>query len=234
MAAVLSCGPDAALSHESAAGLWGIRTAAGDRIEVSVPRPRQPRRHGIVVHRRLTRGTSHLTHHCGVPVTTPVWTLIELATRLSTDDLEAAVNEADRLFLVRADVLREALGEVGRRPGAAILRKVLDRQTFTLTDSQLERRFLPLARRAGLSKPRAGVWINGFKVDFFWDELRLVVETDGLRYHRTPAQQARDRERDQAHAVAGLAQIRFTHAQVAFEPGHVVETLRAVAERLRP
>jgi very-short-patch-repair endonuclease len=73
--------------------------------------------------------------------------------------------------------------------------------------------------------------VNGFKVDFFWPELRLVVETDGLRYHRTPAQQARDRLRDQRHAAAGLATLRFTHSQVVRHPGHVVATLRAVAAR---
>jgi very-short-patch-repair endonuclease len=59
-----------------------------------------------------------------------------------------------------------------------------------------------------------------------------VVETDGLRYHRTPAQQAGDRRRDQAHAAAGLATLRFSHAQVRFEPSHVRETLTAVARRL--
>ena len=71
-------------------------------------------------------------------------------------------------------------------------------------------------------------------MDFFWPELGLVVETDGLRYHRTPAQQARDRVRDQAHAAAGLTPLRFTHAQVAFEPEHVQATLNAVVRRLRP
>jgi very-short-patch-repair endonuclease len=72
------------------------------------------------------------------------------------------------------------------------------------------------------------VRLNGFKVDFYWPELRLVVETDGLKYHRTPAQQARDRVRDQAHTAAGLTQLRFTHAQVAFEAGHVESVLRRV------
>jgi very-short-patch-repair endonuclease len=60
-----------------------------------------------------------------------------------------------------------------------------------------------------------------------------VVETDGLRYHRTPAQQARDRLRDQVHAAAGLTPLRFTPAQVRYEPDHVVATLSAVADRLR-
>jgi very-short-patch-repair endonuclease len=59
------------------------------------------------------------------------------------------------------------------------------------------------------------------------------VETDGLRYHRTPAQQAKDRLRDQAHTAAGLTVLRFTHAQVAFEPGQVHSTLASVARRLQ-
>ena len=69
-------------------------------------------------------------------------------------------------------------------------------------------------------------------VDFYWPELGLVVETDGLRYHRTPSQQARDRLRDQAHAAAGLTAIRFTHEQVCYESRHVRATLEAVARRL--
>src|SRR5688572_10999581 len=52
MAAVLSCGPGAALSHETAAALFAIRPPLSRLIEVSVPAPRAPRRPGIVVHRR--------------------------------------------------------------------------------------------------------------------------------------------------------------------------------------
>jgi very-short-patch-repair endonuclease len=74
--------------------------------------------------------------------------------------------------------------------------------------------------------------VNGFRVDFYWSELGLVVETDGLRYHRTPAQQAKDRIRDQAHIAAGMTPLRFTHAQVQFESRSVGETLKTVAKRL--
>jgi very-short-patch-repair endonuclease len=83
-----------------------------------------------------------------------------------------------------------------------------------------------------LSKPETGVWVNGFKVDLYWPELGLVVETDCLRFHRTPAQQARDRIRDQAHTAAGLTPLRFTRAQVKFEPGYVGEVVDKVARRL--
>jgi very-short-patch-repair endonuclease len=233
MAAVLSCGPGAALSHRSGAVLWGIADREGGRPEVSVPLPRDPRPSGITVHRRARLGSGDVTSRHGIRVTTPVCTLIDLATRLSLDLLEAAVNEADKRDLVRPDALRTALDGLGTRPGVGVLKGILDRRTFTLTESQLERRFLPLVRSAGLPRPETGRWVNGFRVDFYWPELGLVVETDGLRYHRTPAQQARDRLRDQAHTAAGLTQVRFTNAQVAFEPGHVVTTLRAVADRLR-
>jgi uncharacterized protein DUF559 len=117
-------------------------------------------------------------------------------------------------------------------PGVRPLREVLDRPTFMLTDSELERRFLLLVRDAGLAPPEAGPHVNGFKVDFYWPDLGLVIETDGLRYHRTPAQQAGDRVRDQVHAAAGLTSLRFTRAQVRFEPSHVQATLAAVASRL--
>jgi very-short-patch-repair endonuclease len=60
-----------------------------------------------------------------------------------------------------------------------------------------------------------------------------VVETDGLTYHRTPAQQAADRVRDQTHSAAGLTPLRFTHDQIAFDKDHVQATLEAVAARLR-
>jgi very-short-patch-repair endonuclease len=114
------------------------------------------------------------------------------------------------------------------------LRETLDRRTYVMTDTELERRFLPIARRVGLPLPLTQVYVNGYRVDFYWPDLRLVIETDGLTYHRTPAQQAADRVRDQAHMAAGLTPLRFTRAQVRYEPGHVEAILRAVALRLLP
>jgi very-short-patch-repair endonuclease len=77
------------------------------------------------------------------------------------------------------------------------------------------------------------VALNGFRVDFHWPELGLVVETDGLRYHRTAAQQGRDAVRDNALRAAGLTPVRFTHAQVRYEPNYVERTLAAIVRTLR-
>jgi very-short-patch-repair endonuclease len=176
---------------------------------------------------------SDWARHEGIPVTSPALTLIDLAAQWTERELEAAVNEADKLGWINPERLRaEVEAHTGVR-GASALRRVLDRRTFLLTDSELEGWFLRLVNRAGLPSPLTQQRVNGFRVDFFWPELGLVVETDGLRYHRTPTQQSRDRVRDQAHAVAGMVVLRFTHAQVRFEPNEVVSTLRAVAERCR-
>jgi very-short-patch-repair endonuclease len=232
MAAVLSCGPGAVLSHLSAAALWRVVGERDKVSHVSIAGAGARCQGDIATHRRSDLD-SDATRCCGIPVTTPIRTLLDIATGLSARQLEAAVNEADKLELVDPDRLRAALDERKGQHGVRPLRALLDRATFTLTDSELERRFLPIARRAGLGLPQTQARVNGFKVDFFWPDLGLVVETDGLRYHRTPAQQARDRVRDQAHAAAGLAHVRFTHWQVRYDPTTVQDTLEAVARHAR-
>jgi very-short-patch-repair endonuclease len=232
MAAVLACGSGAALSHRSAAALWGIHPELSGPIDVAVPVAAERRRPGLRIHRRNVLNPADVTTHKGIPVTNLVLTLIDLAYSLGAAPLERAVNEADRLDLIDPSTLRTALDAYAGRPGVARLRELLDRRTFRLTDSDLERLFLPLVSQVGLSLPLTRQRLNGFRVDFFWPDLRLVVETDGLRYHRTPAQQARDHARDQAHLAAGLTPLRFTHSQVRYEADHVRSTLRAVARRL--
>jgi very-short-patch-repair endonuclease len=229
MAAVLACGGGAVLSHVSAAALWAIHPAPRWPIHVSVPRSRAPRQPGIVVHRRTSLPSQHLGRKDGIPVTTPLATLIDLATGFGERALEAAVNEADKLDLIDPDTLRTGLDGVSQR-GAARLRKLLDRATFVLTESELERRYIRISTAAGLPKPVTQATVNGYRVDFFYPDLGLVVEADGLRYHRTPAQQGRDLARDQTHTAAGLETLRFTHAQVRYEPGYVAETLTRTAK----
>ena len=232
MAAVVACGDVAMLSHSSAAALWRIGGEERELIEVSVAHRPQRRRPGLRIYRRPSLWPEdHTTYH-RIPVTTPIQTLIDLMSRLDRRGVERAINEADKYDLVHPPELRAALDQRTGEPGVARLRHILDRRTFRLTKDELERRFLPLAARAGLPVPLTGRWVNEFEVDFYWPDLGLVVETDGLRYHRTPAEQARDRLRDQAHTAAGLTQLRFTHEQVRYEPEHVLTVLRAVAARL--
>lgn len=89
MAAVLTV-EGAVLSRRAAAALWGIRPS--DRLEITVPRPVRSRAR-IEIHReRLPE--DEVTHHEGIPVTTPARTLLDLAATMTAHDLERAVNQA--------------------------------------------------------------------------------------------------------------------------------------------
>jgi very-short-patch-repair endonuclease len=219
------------LSHRSAAALWGIGGEGGE-IEITVRTASPRRRPGVRVYRRPTLADRDVAEREGIPVTGLVRTFVDLASIQKPRLVERSVNEADRLDLIDPSTLRLKLQPHRCEPGVRPLRALLDRRTFRLTRSELERLFLPIAKQVGLPLPMTKQWVNGFEVDFFWPDLGLVVETDGLRYHRTPAEQARDRLRDQAHTAAGLVNLRFTHEQVRYEPEHVRSTLLAVLDRI--
>lgn len=231
MAAVLAGGDGALLSHSSAAALWRIGYEHRSVIELSLPSRSHRKVPGLRIQRRPSLRPRDITTEYGIPVTTPIQTLIDMTRRLDRRGTERMINEADKYDLVHPPELRRALDERPGEPGVAKLRWILDRRTFRLTKEELERRFLPLAAKAGLPVPLTGQVVNEFEVDFFWPDLGLVVETDGLRYHRTPAEQARDRLRDQAHTAAGLTQLRFTHEQVRYEPEYVSRILAQTASR---
>ena len=225
MAAVLACGLEVVLSHETAGGLWGI-CAPGADIHVMGVRTSDHRHPRIVAHRSRTLRDDDRTRRDNIPVTMPIRTLIDLGTQLSSYELEAAINEADKHDLIDLPSLPAALDQRKGQRGVRPLREILDRGELVLTDSELERRFLRIVRGAGLGPPLTQQRVNGFRVDFYWPGLGLIVETDGLRYHRTPAEQTKDRLRDQAHTVAGLTSLRFTHWQVRYDRGHASERSR--------
>jgi hypothetical protein len=232
-AAVLACGPGAALSHRSAAALWKFGTEHEDYIDVAVTRNSEARIRGIRCHRRPTLPSSAITTRQNIPLTQPVQTFLDLATVTGPKGLERAINEADKHDVIDPDALRKALDDHAGERGVRPLRQILDKHTFRLSDDELERLFRPLAATAGLPTPLTKVKVNEFEVDFFWPDLGLVVETDGWRYHRTPAAQTRDALRFQAHTAAGLTPLRFSHWQVKYEPRHVLNILRRTAAHLR-
>ncbi len=233
MVAVLPCGEGAALSHRSAAALWGIGKERSGRIDVSIRRRCRHRRAGIRAMSRPSLRREDITTRNGLPVTRPARTLVDLATELHPIALERAVNEADKYDLIDPEALRAALDDFAGEPGVRPLRILLDRHTFHLSDSDLEIFFRPIASAAGMPQPLTKAMVDGYEVDFFWPDLGLVVETDGLRYHRTASEQARDHRRDQAHVAAGLTTLRFTHWQVRHEPAYVRRILRRTVPHLR-
>jgi very-short-patch-repair endonuclease len=227
MAAVLACGETAALSHDSAAALWGIAKPATTPIHVSVLGAGRSR-NGIAAHRRTALAT---TTHERIPVTTPAQTLIDLAQTWPRSDLEQAIGAADLRRRIGLRALRTAATKAGK--SGAALRAVIQRATFRVTQSELEREFLRLLANADLPLPATQERFGEYRVDFYWPELRLVAEADGGNFHRTATQQTNDRRREHAHLRAGRAPMRVTHWQVCHEPDETTALLADVVARLR-
>jgi len=97
------------------------------------------------------------------------------------------------------------------------------------TQSELEHLFLRLCRRHRLPAPEVNVRIGSRIVDFLWRRQRLVVETDGYRFHRGSQAFEDDHERDLELRSLGYDIVRLTYRQVTTTPDRVIS---AVAEAL--
>jgi very-short-patch-repair endonuclease/predicted transcriptional regulator of viral defense system len=231
MAAVLAAGLGAALSHASAAALWEIRPTSATRIDVSVPSAAgRGERPGLRIHRAAQLRGDEITVQQGIRVTTVARTLLDLAATLRPRALERALDEAEiRQLYDRTSLDALARAHAGER-GAGALSQALDQDADpTLTDSELEELMLALCDECDLPRPKSRAWVAGLRVDFLFAASRLVVETDGYRYHRTRRAFERDRERDAILARAGYRVLRFTHRQLTREPGLVGATIRSSA-----
>lgn len=204
MAAVLASGTEAVLSHRSAAALWKLLPPVPGVVDVAIPhRLSRARQRGIRAHRSRTLEPESITVRQRIPVTTPARTIADLRRVVPPERLRRAIREAEVL---------------GLDTGAAA--------DLQLTRSELEAVFLRLCRRHRLPMPEANVRIDSFMVDFVWRDRRLIVETDGYRFHRGRQAFEDDRARDVQLRMSGYQVTRFTYRQVTDEPTRVAAAVR--------
>jgi SOS response regulatory protein OraA/RecX len=70
----------------------------------------------------------HVVERAGIPLTSIVQTLVDLALEMPTPQLERAVNEADKRDLIDPEELRAALDRRRGEPGVQALARLLDRR----------------------------------------------------------------------------------------------------------
>jgi very-short-patch-repair endonuclease len=231
MAAVLACGPDAVLSHWSAAEHWELIRTRRALIAISLPGHRKGHE-GLRVHRRKALDKRDRTRRDGIPITTVPRTLLDLATTAPTKQLQRAVNEAERRGLLKERPMRETFERHHRRAGTARLRSLIaavDPQAHR-SRSDLELDFLAFCRRHRLPTPVLNGDINGYEVDFHWPGTKLIVELDTWDYHGTTAAFETDRERDTYLAGEGYIVIRVTARRLHTDPAGLAETMRRLLQ----
>ena len=233
MAAVLASGPEAVLSHWSAAALWMIRPNSRSIIDVTTPHKSRTwdgiRRH----HKALP--ADEVTVKDGIPVTTPPRTIFDLAATEPLDVVKALLREMefrqlrDRLSLW--DLVERYPGRRGVRKVRAALEGIKDEPSGE-RKSPLEERFAPFLRRHRLPLPRFNDQIvlgaKRFEVDCHWPEVREIVELDGWEGHKTRSAFREDRARDRVLRVHGYGVTRLTWNQLGDEPEQVAADLRAL------
>jgi very-short-patch-repair endonuclease len=231
MSGLLCLGPTAAISHEAAARLHGFDRSRPDIVEFTMPRVGRGRKAPFLVHTTDGLGPPDVVTVNGFRCTSATRTIIDLArARIPMVRLEAAIDSAVRSGASSPVVIAGRLGELrgpGRWGAPALDELLLD----TGGHSMLERRFLALMRTAGLPRPRTQVvhrdGVRTYaRVDFYFDQLGIVVEVSGRRGHVSDAERARDAQRRNELQDVGRRVFEYTFADIARRPAFVVATMR--------
>lgn len=232
LAAVLACGPDAALSHRSAASHLGLLHSTRSESDVTTTRRAGRLVAGVDAHFARRLDVSEIEKVEGIRCTTVARTLLDLADVVKRRVLERAVDKAEVLRVFDGCALEAVLERAAGRRGAPLLRSILKENQIgaTITESELEEHFLALCGVAGIPLPLVNQWIllegGAVRADFLWPDQRLIVETDGRRVHATSRAFEHDRRRDQRLMLAGYRVVRCTWRQVVSEPQQLAATIR--------
>ena len=215
-AAALACGPNAVVSHRSAACLFGLLPEIAGDVDVTIPGRNQARRPGIRRHRVARLPRQDVANVNGLRVTSIARTICDLAATESARDTEQAFQEALYRDIVTDRALAKVLAREPRRRGARVIRSLI--RDPRLTRSDRERRLLNLIDQAQLPKPVTNAPIHGYKADIYWPQHNLVVEFDGWRAHGHRLAFESNRKRDQILLAAGIRTLRVTDRQLEDEP----------------
>jgi hypothetical protein len=224
MAAVKARGEGALLSGMAAVYLLGLIKGKPPPPEVIAPTQRKGARHSASICRN--DGTTWR----GIPVTTIPRTLIDVAPRLSEDELARVCHEAGVLHKITPAMVERLLGP--NTPGAAKLRAVMHGDAKVLL-SKLEKRFFERLRQAGLPLPETNKSASGRRVDCRWPDHKLTVELDSYAYHNSRHAWQQDHERQREAYARGDAFRSFTWHDVFEEPGPMMRELTGLLAQAR-
>jgi hypothetical protein len=200
LAAVKACGPGAALSHQTAAELWGLRRSSSRSVHVTATRRVRPP--GIHVHRVpvLDPGEWLINHR--IPVTTVARTASDCASVMPTREVVRLLEQAERLGVFD-------LGALAARPGLQPALAQMEPDAPRV-NSDWERDLLDWCADIGVPKPELNVIVEGFVVDALWRAKKVIVELDSWTFHRSRRAFEEDRRRVAILQLAGYLVLPLT------------------------
>jgi hypothetical protein len=219
MAAALAGGPDALISHRSAAALHALLSDSRAVIDVVAATHRRGQK-GIVLHRGRSLEGSTVD---GIPVTTVARTLLDIAPQIPRRKLVYALEKAERLRVLDFTEFGRHHGHRGHKPLRQAMREIDPEAQFA--HDGLERRFIAFCKRHGLQPPAMNAVVEGLTVDALWAKQKLIVELDSWEHHKDRRAFEEDRRRGALLARTGFQVLRVTDRQLTEELAHTIEAL---------
>jgi Protein of unknown function (DUF559) len=243
VAALAVAGPDATISHQSAAQIYDVALVRrpGSHVTLTCPPARGRRgRAGIQVH-TADLPADHLNPRHRFRITTAARTVVDLTRALDFRAGVAAADSALHKKLTTKDELWSVIAACPRRPGIKRAREVVE-FADGLAESPLESIARVVFRDCGLPPPELQVWLEeDVRVDFYWQKYRTIAEVDGAaKYDLDPWRARAQLDRDRLLRRDGFEIVHFTWAEITQNPALVAATIRgafmrgtSVAARLR-
>jgi hypothetical protein len=231
LAAVLASGPDALLSHRSAAWLWGVTRYGPAPLHVTSPIPRKPRL-PIKLHHSRILSADDRAFEDGIPLTALPRTLLDCAADLPLRHMRRMLERSEELELFDLGPIEDLLQRSGRHGGRRGLRHAIALyQPVPFTRSGFERLFFEAVMAAGLPRPATNFVEVGLELDLYWPEHRFAVELDTYATHGTNAAFERGHLRDEDLMLAGIEMVRVTDVRFHREPKAVLNRVGALLRR---
>ncbi len=234
---VASCPALAAVSHQTAAELWGMTNRGIRAIETVTTRWDRVRREGVRVHESLDLLPEDVVDLDGIPITTAVRTVVDLGAS-NKWVVERALEEGIRRDLFTLDDVEAFVARVAKRGrrGVGVIRPLLAarRRWDTVTESTLEDEFRRMLADGGLPMPQPQYVVRDksgdlvCRADFAYPAVRVLVELDSEAHHLDRLTFRRDRSKQNQAVTLGWTVLRYTWWDLTEEPARVCREIESV------
>lgn len=231
-AALLSAPSASALARDTAAALTDLDDPTDGPIHLLTTGRAQRRQSGIVITRTTVLEPADLTvDGDGLVCTAPARTMLDLAACRSASHLDRVLDRAMQRGRFSPLDVERVLGRPqmpGHRQLMAAVARLED--NCGRGRSELERRLIQLINASNLPPAANNAILFGEEVDIHFPGTPVVLEGDGRKWHTSPAQVARDAEKQAKLERHGLVVLRFDWWAVNHD---AAQTLDRVAAALR-
>jgi very-short-patch-repair endonuclease len=233
LAGVLARPPGTVVSHRAAAAAHDLRGFSRGPVEVITPGRRSRRPAGVRVHERppLTEADRAVVR--GVPVTSVVRTLIDLAAVAHPHKVGLALDDARRrrlTDLASVELRFEQLAGRGRDGTVAMRQLLLERHGQVAGSTGFEDLLLDILADHGLPRPEVQWQVRDSDfvayLDVAYPAAMLAIEADSEAYHLDLAQFRHDRSRQNRLSLLGWRFLRFTDHHLLHERPDVAAQVR--------